>query len=199
MGATGRGKGRGEGGRREGGGREGGAGACGWPSSQHFRPATCSLRVWLMIAEVANASMLPFLLFIFFLLLLVLLPSLFPTHIAQPFGHWTGHDQGLLTSNGLEGDGHLDLVHKTYHRMELWPGGRASRVVGGGRPSLTLVGSGGCCSAAAAACLPPFTVMAPTTRPPYLEWTGKSWTHIIGTGQNPPPRMAGQAWRGKGE
>ena len=69
MGATGRGKGRGEGGRREGGGREGGAGACGWPSSQHFRPATCSLRVWLMIAEVANASMLPFLLFIFFLLL----------------------------------------------------------------------------------------------------------------------------------
>ena len=36
------------------------------------------------------------LLSILFLLYLVLLPSLFPPHIAQPFSHWTGHDQGLL-------------------------------------------------------------------------------------------------------
>ena len=79
MGATGRGKGRGEGGRREGGGREGGTWVPGWTSSQHFRPAMRSLRVWLMIANMANASMLPLLLSIFLLLRLVLSSSPFPT------------------------------------------------------------------------------------------------------------------------
>jgi hypothetical protein len=65
----------------------------GWTSSRHFRPITRSLRVWLMVAEVANVFMLPPFAFHFlFTPLLVLLPSLFPPYIAQPFSHWTGHD-----------------------------------------------------------------------------------------------------------
>jgi hypothetical protein len=79
-------------------------------SSQHFGPATRSLRVRLMIADMAFAFTFLFCFPFSFTSPCSFFLPLFPPHIAQPLSHyWTGHDQGLLTQNGLEGDGKFGL------------------------------------------------------------------------------------------